>query len=71
MLKRIASLLLVLLVMFTGTAFAEEKMTAQVTLSVLDENGQAFVGANVTLLDAYNTVIEELVYEDNVTFELT
>ena len=36
MLKRIASLLLVLLVMFTGTAFAEEETTAQVTLSVLD-----------------------------------
>ena len=71
MLKRIASLLLVLLVMLTGMAFAEEEMTAQVTLSVLDENGQAFVGANVTLLDAYNTVLEELVYEDTLVFELT
>lgn len=69
--KRIASLLLVLLVMLTGTAFAEEEMTAQVTLSVLDENGQAFAGANVTLLDAYNTVLEELVYEDTLVFELT
>ena len=69
--KRIASLLLVLLVVLTGAAFAEEKLTAQVTLSVLDENGQAFAGANVTLLDAYNTVLEELVYEDTMVFELT
>lgn len=75
MMKRIASLLLVLLVMLTGTALAEElaaeEVTAQITLSVLDQAGNAFVGAQVTLADAYNTVIQEFVYEEPIEIELT
>ena len=78
MLKRMASVLLVLLVMLTGTALAEEKLllsdeemvTAQVTLTVLDVNEEAFVGANVTLRDATGTIIQEFVYEEPVVLEL-
>ncbi len=71
MMKRIASLLLVLLMLLTGVALAEDlELTAQVTLSVFDAEGNAFTGAEVTLLDAYNTVVETYVYQEPIVIEL-
>lgn len=67
MMKKWTSLLLVLLMLFTGTAVAEETeaetpvVTAAVTLSVLDENGNALSGANVAVYDAAWETVEEYV----------
>lgn len=69
MMKRFASVMLVLLMLLAGTAAAEE-LTAQITLSVLDENGLAFGGAAVTLMDAYNTVVQQFTYKEAVVLEL-
>lgn len=58
MMKRIASLLLVLVLLLMGSAFAEE-ITSTITLSVLDKDGNALVGADVTVYNtAYETIAE-------------
>ena len=62
MMKKWTSLLLVLMMLFTGVAVAEEAetpVTATITLSVLDKEGNAIAGANVTVFDdAWETVDE-------------
>ena len=61
--KKIVSLMLVLVLMLTGAAFAEE-VSSTITLSVLNKDGTALVGANVTVYDAANEVAEEFVSSD-------
>lgn len=58
--KKLASLLLVLVLLLTSVAFAEE-ITSTITLSILDENGNALTGANVVVYDTANETIEEFV----------
>jgi len=60
--KKIASLLLVLVLMLTGTAIAEETaVTSAITLSVLDKDGNAMIGADVVILNALNEEVEAFV----------
>lgn len=61
--KKLVSLMLVLVLMLTGAAFAEE-VTSTITLSVLNKDGSALVGANVTVYDAANEVAAEYVSSD-------
>ena len=58
--KKLVSLLLVLVLMLTCAAIAEETAST-ITLSVLDENGEALLGANVTVYDAADEVVAEFV----------
>ena len=60
MMKKLASLLLVLGLLLTSVAFAEE-ITSTITLSVLDEDGNAFIGADVTVYNAANNAVEVFV----------
>ena len=61
--KKLVSLMLVLVLMLMGTAFAEE-ITSTITLSILNKDGSALTGANVTVYDAANEVAAEYVSSD-------
>lgn len=58
--KKIVSLILVLVLMLTGAAFAEE-IASTITLSILNKDGTALAGANVTVYDPSNQVAVEFV----------
>lgn len=71
MMKKWTSLLLVLLMLFTGTAVAEETEAVEeaagvgaLTISVLDENGSALVGAQVAVENAAGEAAAIFVTED-------
>lgn len=68
MMKKWTSLLLVLLMIFTSVAVAEEMEVVEeavvagaLTISVLDKDGNAYAGANVTVKDAARETIAEFV----------
>lgn len=58
--KKLVSLLLVLVMTLGCAALAEEAVSA-LSLSVLDENGAALIGADVTVVNAANEVVEAFV----------
>lgn len=71
MMKKWTSLLLVLIMLFTGAAIAEETEAAEevvsvgsLTISVLDENGSALVGAQVAVENAAGEAAAIFVTED-------
>ena len=61
--KKLVSMIMVLVLMLTGAAFAEE-VTSTITLSILNKDGSALTGANVTVYDAANMVAVEYVSSD-------
>ena len=63
--KKLVSLLLVL-VMTLGCAALAEEASAALSLSILDENGAALVGAEVTVVNAEHEVVETYISAEDV-----